>query len=118
MTESNEELAQRLSESSGPFPEPLSVRTGSDAAAAGREFLLREFGDEQSIEAAMRKPGRPSKKSSPTGAVTANAGASPTVRGRVPLADYRRLQEVEKKSGKTESELVREGIALVIARYA
>jgi hypothetical protein len=111
-----EELAHRLAEDPAhPLPAPVDVRTGESAAAYGREFLLREFGDEQAIQAAMRKPGRPRKSASDAGA---RKGASPTVRGRVAAADYDMLARIEAKTGKTESELVREGVALVIARYA
>lgn len=114
--QANEELAYRLAEDPAhPLPAPVDVRTGESAAAYGREFLLREFGDEQAIQAAMRKPGRPRKA---TVKVAARKGASPTVRARVTDADFDTLALIEAKTGKTESELVREGVALVIARYA
>lgn len=111
------ELAHRLVEDPAhQLPAPVDVRTGESAAAYGREFLLREFGDEQAVRAAMRKPGRPRKTQAQT--QTKSSGASPSVRARVPRTDYDLLARIEAETGKTESELVREGVALVIERYA
>lgn len=111
MIESNDTRAERISESDSPVAAPLDVRAGDAASAAGRAFLLREFGDEQNIREAMRKPGRPPRSA-------AASGTSPTVRGRVPQTDYEKLSAIRATTGKTESELVREGIAMVIGRYS
>lgn len=114
--DSYEELAYRLAEDPAhQLPAPVDVRAGGSAADYGREFLLREFGDERAVETAMRKPGRPRNAVSKT---APRAGASPSVRARVTRADHDTLAAIEAKTGKTESELVREGVALVIARYA
>jgi hypothetical protein len=43
------------------------------------------------------------------------AGPSPTVRGRLTRADFARLQAHLAKTGKTQSQVVREGVSLVLA---
>lgn len=82
---------------------------GDDAARAGREFLLAEYGSEEALQEAL-KPGRP--------ALSANGGGpSPTVRARVSREDFDELARLRERTGRTEADLVREGLHLVLERY-
>lgn len=76
---------------------------GSDAEAAGRDFLLREFGSEEAIDEAMRQPGRPRVGDT-------RRGPSPVVRGALTEADFTAFKALERRSGKKQSELVREAV--------
>lgn len=113
----NETLAGELSESTRAIGPPRLSLSGEAASAAGRTFLLREYGSEEDIREAMRKPGRP-RSVGHADPVTKSAGASPTVRSRIPRADFERLATIEAATGKSESDLIREGVAMVISRYA
>ncbi len=48
-----EALAVRLTDPNVPMGEPLQVLTGPAAAAAGRAFLLREYGSEEALREAL-----------------------------------------------------------------
>ena len=102
-------LAARLSDPELPLPSPTVVRTGAAAAAAGREFMLREYGSQEAIDRALRGPGRPR--------VGSPAGASPTVRGRISDDDFAAFKKLEADSGRTQSELVREAVHQLLVRH-
>jgi hypothetical protein len=104
-----DELAARLTDPATPLPRPTEVATGDEAAARGRAFLLREYGSEEAIALAMR-PGRPRLGTSPR-------GYSPTVRGRISDADYEAFKQLEERTGKGQSELVREAVHLLLAEH-
>ena len=96
-------LAARLTDPDVPLGPPLEVHTGEDAARFGREFLLREYGSEEALEAAMRRPGRPRVSHDPQ-------GPSPVVRGAIPQTDFEALDAFVKRSGKKQSAVVLEAI--------
>ncbi|MFK0009684.1 hypothetical protein ACIQTZ_21790 [Paenarthrobacter sp. NPDC090520] len=105
-----EALAQRLSD---PDTEVQGIGTalhGADAAAAGRSFLLREFGSDEAIEAALR-PGRPKVGQ------RQSAGPSPTVRGRISEQEYQAFNDLIRETGKGQSALVREAVHLLLQRH-
>lgn len=102
-----DKLAERLTDPDVPLGSGAELR-GADAAAAGREFLLREYGSMTAVEAAMR-PGRPK--------LGTKRGPSPTVRGRVPEVDRAAFDVLIEQSGKNESELVREAVHLLLERH-
>lgn len=95
-------LAARLTDASVSAPEPADAVVGESAAARGRELLLREYGTESGIEDAMRR-GRPSVGS-------AKSGASPVVRGAIPVVEYEALRSLMETSGMREAQLVRRAI--------
>lgn len=100
-------LADRLT---GDSPlEAAAVHVGSDAAASGREFLLREYGSDAAISHAIRR-GRPR-----VGAST--PGESATVRGRIGDVEYRAFMELVAELGKPQSELVREAVHLLLEHH-
>ena len=96
-------LAARLTDPDVPLGPPSEVHAGEDAARFGREFMLREYGSEEAIAAAMRRPGRPHVGSEAQ-------GPSPVVRGAIPIADFEALDAFMKRSGKKQSVIVREAI--------
>ncbi|UFS59697.1 ribbon-helix-helix domain-containing protein [Subtercola endophyticus] len=100
-------LAALLTDPDAPVRSAGKALHGAAAAAAGREFLLREYGSEEELRAALR-PGRPR-----IGAPSAS-GESPTVRGRISERDYAAFKTLESKTGKKQSELVREAIHLLL----
>ena len=93
----------RLTDPNVPLSAPREVHSGEDAARFGREFMLREYGSEEAIAAAMRRPGRPRVG-------TEQQGPSPVVRGAIPAADFEALDAFVKRSGKKQSAIVREAV--------
>ena len=100
-------IAARLTDPRTQLPEPQNVLTGADAAAAGRAFLLREYGSEEAIARAVR-PGRPRLGTPPR-------GESPTVRGRISDEDFAAFKQLSERTGKNQSELVRESVHRLLA---
>lgn len=97
-----DELAARLTDPNVPVRSAGKVRTGAAAAAAGRAFMLKEYGSEEALEAAMR-PDRPR--------VGNEKGArSPVVRGSITDEDYDAFERLRRLTGKSQSELVREAV--------
>jgi hypothetical protein len=97
-----DKLTARLTNQQMPLPEPQNVRTGEAAAAAGHAFLLREYGSEEAIARALR-PGRPRLGTPPR-------GESPTVRGRISDDDFTAFKQLAERTGRSQSELVRESV--------
>jgi hypothetical protein len=105
-----EALAARLTDPEVELPKPQNVLTGEAAAAYGREFMLREYGSQEALDAALRSAGRPRLGTKPK-------GASPSVRGRVAEADRAAFDELMRQTGKKESELVREAVHLLLEQH-
>ncbi|MFB2599082.1 hypothetical protein ACEXQE_14920 [Herbiconiux sp. P17] len=105
-----EALATRVTDPATDLPNVTNVSTGERAAAQGRAFLLSEYGSEEALDAALRKAGRPRLGASPK-------GASPSVRGRIAAADRAAFDELIRKTGKKESELVREAVHLLLEQH-
>lgn len=97
-----EALAARLTDDAVPSAEPAQALVGDDAAARGRELLLREYGSESALEDVMRR-GRPTVGST-------KRGASPVVRGAIPVVEYEALRSLMQSSGLREAQLVRRAI--------
>lgn len=105
-----EALAARLTDPETPLTAPRNVSTGADAEAAGRAFLVNEYGSEQALDAVLREAGRPRLGQKAR-------GASPTVRGRIPEADRAAFDRLMKQTGKRESELVREAVHRLLVEH-
>lgn len=105
-----EALAQRLTDPETEVRGTGKALHGAEAAEAGRSFLLREFGSEEALQEAL-KPGRPKVGQKKT------AGASPTVRGRIPESEFAAFKALEAETGKGQSELVREAVHLLLQRH-
>lgn len=90
-------------------PQPGQVLRGEEAAAYGRAFLLHEYGSEEALAAAMVRPGRPRIGSG-------KRGPSPTVRARISERDFAELARLREQTGRTEADLVREGVRLLLAQ--
>jgi hypothetical protein len=82
---------------------------GEEAAAHGRAFLLREYGSEEALRAALR-PGRPKLG-------TRKPGPSPTVRARVSEEDFAAFTRLREETGSSEAELLREAVQLLLAQH-
>ena len=52
-------LSARLTDPATPMPKTTNVLTGEAAAAAGRAFLVSEYGSEEALAVALRAAGRP-----------------------------------------------------------
>ncbi|MFK3668830.1 hypothetical protein ACI2IX_01565 [Leifsonia aquatica] len=105
-----EQLAARLTDPDHELPKAANVLSGVAAEAAGREFMLREYGSEEALDEALRTAGRPRLGTKPK-------GASPTVRGRIAEADRAAFDQLIKQTGKKESELVREAVHLLLEQH-
>ncbi|MGG7464311.1 hypothetical protein [Plantibacter sp. YIM 135347] len=104
-----EALAARLTDPASPAKRSGEVLTGAAAAAAGRAMLLRDFGSDEALATAMRR-GRPRVGDR-------SRGKSPTVRGRISDEDFAAFKQLEMKTGKKQSELIREAVHLLLARH-
>ncbi len=82
---------------------------GEEAAAYGRAFLLREYGSEDALNAALR-PGRPKLG-------TRRPGPSPTVRARVSDEDFAAFTRLREETGRSEAELLREAVHLLLVQH-
>ena len=102
-------LASRLTDPDVEL-RPGQVLRGAEAAAHGRELMLSQYGSEEALEAAMIHPGRPKLG-------TGRRGPSPTVRARVSEQDFAELAQLREQTGRTEADLVREGLHLLLAQY-
>ncbi|MEO7016721.1 MAG: ribbon-helix-helix protein, CopG family [Leifsonia sp.] len=105
-----EALAARLTDPGVELPKLENVLTGAAAVAAGREFMLREYGSQEALDAALRSAGRPRLGTKPK-------GASPSVRGRIAEADRAAFDELIRQTGRNESELVREAVHLLLEQH-
>ncbi|HWH26830.1 MAG TPA: hypothetical protein VNT53_09320 [Pseudolysinimonas sp.] len=96
-------LAEQLTDPSTPMPKGSDISAGAVAATHGRKLMAHEYGSEGALDAVLRRAGRTRLGEQPK-------GASPTVRGRLSEADYAAFKLLEMRSGKRQSELVRESI--------
>ncbi|MEV8212287.1 hypothetical protein [Leifsonia sp. NPDC077715] len=104
-----EALIARLTDPNIPLVPTGKALFGEDAARAGREFLLEQYGSEEALQEAL-KSGRPSLGEP-------GEGPSPTVRARVSRHDFAELAKLRERTGRTEADLVREGVHLLLERY-
>lgn len=102
-----EEHAAHLSAPATDLPGSGSALHGAAAAAAGRSFLVETYGSEEAVEHAMRR-GRPR--------LGQTSGASPEVRGRLIPAEFDALEKLRQQTGRSRSDLVREGIHLLLQK--
>ena len=104
-----EETIRRLTDPDTPLRGVGRALHGEEAARAGRAMLLREYGSEEALERAL-KPGRPALGDP-------GEGPSPTVRARVSRNDFAELARLREKTGRTEADLLREGLHLLLEHY-
>lgn len=103
-------LATALTDSSAPLPKPGHVATDAAAAAEGRDFLVREYGSADALDAVLHRAGRPR--------VGERArGASPTVRARITEHDFAVLTQLREATGRTESDVVREAVHVYLQQH-
>ncbi|WP_067248859.1 hypothetical protein [Microbacterium resistens] len=82
---------------------------GVAAAAAGRDFMVSEYGSIEAVEREIRR-GRPRVGES-------RRGPSPVVRGALTEEDFAAFKRLEAVTGKKQADLVREGVHLLFERY-
>lgn len=78
--------------------------TGEDAAAAGREFAIAEYGSVDQMEREIRR-GRPRIGAEPERATTAR-----TVRATLSDKDWVAFEQLRAQKGAKQAELVREAV--------
>jgi hypothetical protein len=106
-SESYQQYAARLTDPATPLTQSDSPLRGNAAAAAGQSFLVEAYGSEDAVTRAMRR-GRPR--------VGQPAGASPEVRGRIMPSEFDALEALRMQTGRSRSDLVREGIRLLLQK--
>lgn len=97
-------LAARLTDPDQPVHSAGQVETNDAAAFTGHAWLLREYGSDEAIAAAMSVSRGRSRVGAP------KAGPSPTVRARISDDDYAAFKKLEEATGRGQSELVREAV--------
>lgn len=91
----------------GPVGSPT---TGASASAEGRKFFEEQWGSVEALEQDVRlRRGRPR--------VGESKGNSPVVRARLTAADFEAFKQLEEITGKTQAELVREGVHLLLEQH-
>lgn len=103
-------LTSRLTDPARVLSVPADVATGEKAAARGRALMVSEYGSDEAVDTVLRRAGRPRVGERPR-------GASPTVRGRIPEAEHIAFEQLMQKTGKKESELVREAVRLLLEQH-
>lgn len=103
-------LVSRLTDPAKVLSSPTDVVTGEKAAARGRALMVSEYGNDEALDAVLRRAGRPRLGERAK-------GASPTVRGRIPEADHVAFERLMQQTGKKESELVREAVGLLLEQH-
>ena len=88
---------------------PGTVLTGDAAAAVGRELLVQEYGTLEAVETAIRRGRRRVGDD--------RKGASPTVRARIADREYEALTQLHNETGRDYSDLVREGVHLLLEQH-
>ena len=73
--------------------------------------MVEQYGSERALAAALGRAGRPSAGQIAT-------GPSPTIRCRIPEADLAALKQLATATGKNQSELLREAVALLLSQAA
>ncbi len=101
-------LATRLTALDQPI-KGSETAAGAAAAQIGREFLVREYGSNEAVEAAVLTRGRPR--------VGQAIGASPTVRARISRNDYDAMKRLEAATGRSQSDLVREAVHQLLVQH-
>ena len=106
---SYQELPATMSDLATPASPGGQIGAGEEAEAVGRSFTLAGHGNEDALAEAMQV-GRPR-----VGAE--KGGKSPVVRGAIPVSEFEQFEHLRSKTGRAQSELVREAIHLLLAKY-
>ena len=104
-----EARSDRYTDPAIPITPTGDILTGAAAAAAGRSFLIAEYGSEEAVEQLIRR-GRPRVGEKRT-------GSSSVVRARISDQDFAAFKQLEDKTGKTQADLVREGVHLLLTQH-
>ena len=104
-----EARSDRYADPAAPVSPTGNTLTGAEAANAGRSFLLAEYGSEEAIDQLIRR-GRPRVGET-------RSGGSAVVRARISDRDFAAFKKLEDETGKTQAELVREGVNLLLAKH-
>ncbi len=105
-----ERLSDRYADQTAATPKPIGpALTGAAAAAAGRGFLVREYGSIDAVEAEIRRGRR--RVGDP------RKGESPVVRARISDHDFEAFKQLEEETGKKQAELVREAVHLLLIQH-
>lgn len=104
-----EAMSDRYADPDVPAPKPLGKALSGEAAAeAGRAFLIQEYGSAEAVENELRR-GRPR--------VGEARGGSVIVRGRISTRDADAFRKLEEQTGRTQADLVREGVRLLLQEH-
>jgi hypothetical protein len=104
-----EAMSDRYADPGAPVVPSGPALTGAAASAAGREFMVQEYGSMEAVEREIRR-GRPRVGES-------RRGPSPVVRGALTEEDFEAFKKLESATGKRQAELVRESVQLLFEHY-
>lgn len=104
-----EAASDRYADPKGPVTPRGPALTGEAASAAGREFMIHEYGSIEAVEREIRR-GRPRVGES-------RRGPSPVVRGALTEEAFEAFKRLETATGKNQAELVRESVQLLFEHY-
>ena len=103
-------LAERVSRDDAPEGRRSDAAHGSAARDRGRDLMLGEFGGDAKLDTMLRRAGRRRLGEQAK-------GGSPSVRGRLPEAEFAAFKLLEERTGKNQSELVREAVHLLLEHH-
>lgn len=104
-----EARSDRYADPAIPITPTGDTLTGAEAANAGRSFLIAEYGSEEAVDQLIRR-GRPRVGEK-------RAGGSAIVRARISDQDFAAFKKLEDQTGKTQADLVREGVHLLLSQH-
>jgi hypothetical protein len=104
-------LSDRYADPDATLTPQGRARTGEDAAAAGREFAIAEYGSVEAMEHAIRR-GRPR-----IGAAPARPTVARTVRATLSDRDWHDFEQLREQRGARQAELVREAVHQYLLRH-
>jgi hypothetical protein len=104
-----EAASDRYADQSVPVTPAGPALAGNAAAAAGRDFLIAEYGSLAAVNTEMKR-GRPRVGDT-------RQGPSPSVRTRLPETDYAAFKALEESTGRKQSELLREAVHNLLVQH-
>lgn len=104
-----EARSDRYADPTIPVTSGRQALTDAEAAAAGRTFLVAEYGSADAVDQLIRR-GRPRIGEK-------RPGGSAIVRARISDRDFAAFKKLEDQTGKSQADLVREGVHLLLAQH-
>lgn len=105
----DEDVIEYLHDPNTVLRSPEPPLRGAEAAAHGKAFMIEQFGSEEALNEFLRRGRRRVDGS-------AERGESKEIRGRITPDQQEGIRRLRERTGKTQSQLVRDAIDALLAR--